>query len=76
LAAERARGVQGLAGKLAILLLGELTPFGAEVDFTGAEAAGQNRLWFQAVEDLPSESIADDEDDHADQDAATEGEQG
>jgi hypothetical protein len=36
----------------------------------------QNRLWSPAVEDLPSQTIADDEDDHADQDAATEREQG
>jgi hypothetical protein len=35
LVAEQARGVQELAGRLAILLPGELTPFGAQVDFTG-----------------------------------------
>ena len=40
LAAEQERGVQELTGRLAILLLSELTPFGALVDFIGAEAAG------------------------------------
>jgi hypothetical protein len=40
LAAEQARGVQELAVRLAIPLASELTPFGAQVDFTGAEAVG------------------------------------
>src|SRR5581483_12091931 len=39
-------------------------------------ASGRRKLWSAPVEDLLSETVADDEDDHADQDAATEREQG
>ena len=40
------------------------------------EGPAKSRLRSPAVGNQPSETIADDEDDHADQDAATEGEQG
>jgi hypothetical protein len=49
----------------------------ARVPWPGeTQGLAQNRLRSPTVENQPSETIADDEDDHADQDAATEGEQG